>query len=116
MSRSPTPTRTWTKPSKFSVRRSRLSPPAPEVGPPPYPAWGAMLSGSGRTYMFRAVDGDLARRRDLTRGVRVQHARRRAARHPRPPAAWRSAVIGRGANRARQALTNPGERSTEELR
>jgi peptide/nickel transport system permease protein len=22
--------------------------------PPPYPAWGAMLSGSGRTYMFRA--------------------------------------------------------------
>jgi peptide/nickel transport system permease protein len=22
--------------------------------PPPYPSWGAMLSGSGRTYMFRA--------------------------------------------------------------
>ena len=22
--------------------------------PPPYPAWGGMLSGSGRTYMFRA--------------------------------------------------------------
>ena len=22
--------------------------------PPPHPAWGAMLSGSGRTYMFRA--------------------------------------------------------------
>jgi peptide/nickel transport system permease protein len=22
--------------------------------PPPYPSWGAMLSGSGRTYMYRA--------------------------------------------------------------
>src|SRR5437762_11564546 len=22
--------------------------------PPPFPSWGAMLSGSGRTYMFRA--------------------------------------------------------------
>ena len=24
------------------------------VCPPPFPSWGAMLSGSGRTYMFRA--------------------------------------------------------------
>src|SRR3989441_9745186 len=193
MSRSPTPTRTSTKPSKFSVRRSRPSRPAREVeedamtlsrrrllklggaalagasvvpaiaraqtrdvrggpgdvrrsrarrglGPcadhrAPHPAKrprdghhsrdhrprhrdprrvgalvprlrrAAAVSGVGRDalgfrpylHVPRAVDGDLARRRDLTRGVRVQYARRRATRHPRPPAAWRCAVMRRGA-------------------
>jgi len=31
--------------------------------PPPYPSWGAMLSGSGRSYMFRAPWMPLARTR-----------------------------------------------------
>ena len=48
--------------------------------PPPYPAWGRDALGFGsHLHVPRAVDGDLARCGDLTRGVRVQHARRRAS-------------------------------------
>src|SRR3989441_1465770 len=181
MSRSPTPTRTSTKPSKFSVRRSRPSRPAREVeedamtlsrrhllklggaalagasvvpaiaraqtrdvrgGPgdvrrsrarrglrpcadhraphpakrhrdghhsrdhrprhrdprrvgalvprlrraPPYSAWGAVLLGSGRTYIVRAAGvAVLARVAVSLAGVRVHILRDRATRNLHPP-------------------------------
>ena len=54
--------------------------------PPPYPSWGAMLSGSGRSYMYTAPWMAIwPGRGDLAGGLRLQHAGRRATRPPRPP-------------------------------
>jgi len=78
--------------------------------PPPQPSWGAMLADFGPLlHAARALDGHLPRPGDPARGLRLQHARRRAPRRPRsPPQRHRPRSLKKARSRSTDTETGRG--------